>query len=105
MTHRAIHDLGRTAEMTPSGAAMASATTSEATVSWSVTGIRCASIVVTGSPLRYETPRSPRTTRPSHSAYCTGIGRSSPMIVRARASCSGVTSAPSSAIVGSPGIR
>ena len=49
MTARAIQDRGRTAEAMPSGAAIASATTKAATVSWTVTGMRCASIVATGS--------------------------------------------------------
>ena len=33
---------------------------------------------MTGSPLRIERPRSPRSRRPIHAAYCTGIGWSRP---------------------------
>src|SRR5688500_8356046 len=48
-------------------------------------------------------PQSPRATRPTHDAYCTGSGSSRPSSARCAATCSGVAAAPSRRSAGSPG--
>ena len=81
------------------------ASSSAATVICAVAGIASAMIEVTGRPLWNERPRSPRTTWPSWSRYCTTSGRSSPYSWRSAATCSGVTelSVPTSSCTGSLG--
>ena len=49
---RPSHERGRTADRMPRGVAITTATSSEATVSWTVTGMRWAISVRTGRPLR-----------------------------------------------------
>jgi hypothetical protein len=49
---------------------------------------------VTGRRHIIETPKSPRTTRPIHSAYCTITGRSRPYSCRIATACSAETVLP-----------
>ena len=66
----------RTAETMPAGMPIRSAMAIEQTASSMVTGSFEASSSRTGMRLRSDSPKSPRSTRPSQMPYCTGIGRS-----------------------------
>src|SRR5512144_816597 len=59
--------------------------------------------VPTGRSYWIDRPRSPRRAWPTHCAYCTGIGRSSPRACRTRATESGLASRPRMMRAGSPG--
>src|SRR5690606_4620491 len=51
----------------------------------------------------YDRPKSPRSSPPAQSAYCTGYGRSRPNSARVAAMASGVACTPSATRAGSPG--
>ena len=75
---RSTSERGRSAEMVPSGTAMTSATTIEASASVIVAGSRSAISAVTVSPLRKLTPRSPVSALPNQPKNCVTSGSSSP---------------------------
>ena len=72
----------RTAAITPIGTPMATATASARPPSVALTGSRRASSLITGWRVHSDSPRLPRTTAPSQSTYCTGIGRFRPSLAR-----------------------
>src|SRR5213594_3827100 len=68
--------------MRPTGMAIRSAEESPNTASSNVSGSRWPISSSTGRFVHSDSPRSPRTARPSHSTYCTGSGRSRPSFAR-----------------------
>ena len=72
----------RTADRIPMGIPIRIATAMAMTPRVSVTGKRRASSPSTCCRVHNDSPRSPRAIRPSHSRYCTGIGRLSPSFAR-----------------------
>ena len=93
----------RTAETMPAGMPIRSAMAIEQTASSMVTGSFEASSSRTGMRLRSDSPKSPRSTRPSQRPYCTGIGRSRWYRARMAATATGSCSSPASATAASPG--
>src|SRR3990172_6481371 len=93
---------GRTAASAPAATPRTTATRVAASARRTVAGRRSASTSVTGRCSRREVPRSPRASRPSHVAYCTGSGRSSAYSRRRRSGASGSARWPSAARAGSP---
>src|SRR5262245_58046941 len=69
----------------------------------SVTPRRETMSALTGTSYWIERPRSPRRPWPTHSTYCTQIGRSRPIARRSCAAASGVLSVPRMISAGSPG--
>ena len=102
---RSTEVLRRTAEAMPTGTAMSSETAMARPASCRLGRMRRPTFSTTGSPLRIEWPRSPRSSRPIHARYCTASGRSSPSSARRLALA--VASADSAIIAstGSPGVR
>jgi len=93
-----------TAATMPAGRAMSRVTTSAANASSSVAGMRWARRSETGRLVKNETPRSPRTTLPSHNAYCAGRGWSKPLAARTASMASGVAFEPAITAAASPGM-
>jgi len=102
---RSTGRLRRTAETMPTGKAMASEIVMARAASCRLGRMRRPTFSITGSPLRMERPRSPRSTRPIHAAYCTGIGRSSPSSLRRFSLTEASTDSAIMASIGSPGVR
>jgi hypothetical protein len=96
--------LRRTAENTPAGIAMASATRRERHASSMVMGSLRATVHTTDSRVRMDSPRSPRSASPAQRRYWTGIGSSSPYFCRISASPAASASVPPITRAGSPGI-
>src|SRR5262245_45661610 len=97
--------LRRTAETMPSGNATRTDTVIASRASCRLGRRRRLSFSITGSPLRIERPRSPRTTRAIQRAYWTWMGWSSPS---SRRRCAFTAGSADSAIIvsmGSPGVR
>src|SRR5581483_3127944 len=93
-----------TAEKTPAGIAMASATSRDRPASSMVMGSLRPTVETTDSRVRIDSPRSPRRARPSQRRYCRGIGSSRPYLARISASPAASASVPPMTRAGSPGI-
>ena len=74
--------LRRTADMIPRGMATIQAKKTAITANWMVTGMLRIRLSLTDSPVRIETPASPRASPPTHSPYWTTIGLLSPILSR-----------------------
>jgi len=72
----------------PIGTAKNTAKLMVSSVSHSVGSMRWPIIVVTGSPVNTDTPRSPCSSRHSHEKNCSSSGRSSPSSLRMRSTSS-----------------
>src|SRR4029453_8032489 len=96
--------LRRTAAITPAGMAMAMATRSDRHASSSVMGSLVATVPATDCRVRMDSPRSPRTARPSQRTYCTGRGAFRPYLSRISSRPAASASVPASTRAGSPGI-
>src|SRR5262245_12440505 len=96
--------LRRTAAITPAGIAMAIDTSSDRHASSSVMGSLRTTVPATDWRVRMDSPRSPRSARPSQRAYCTGSGAFSPYFWRISSSPAASASVPASTRAGSPGI-
>src|SRR6185436_13227574 len=96
--------LRRTAAITPAGMAITSATSRERHASSSVMGSLRATVLATDCRVRMDSPRSPRSARPSQRAYCSGSGALSPYFSRISSSPAASASVPASTRAGSPGI-
>ena len=97
--------LRRSAANTPAGSASARATRSERHASSRVIGSFIATVRATGSRVRIDSPRSPRSASPTQRRYWTGIGSLSPYFSRISSSPASSASVPASTRAGSPGIR
>src|SRR5690242_10153713 len=104
LTRKSHAELRRTAEKTPAGIAMASATSSERHASSMVIGSLRPTVHTTDSRVRMDSPRSPRRASPSQRTYCSGIGSSRPYFWRISASPAASASVPPMTRAGSPGI-
>ncbi len=69
-----------------------------------VMGSFLATVVITGSRVRIERPRSPRAASAAQRRYCTGIGSFSPYLARISSSPAASASVPAITRAGSPGI-
>ena len=96
--------LRRTAEKTPAGIAMPSATSSDRPASSIVIGSLRATVHTTDSRVRMDSPRSPRSASPTQRRYWTAMGASSPYFCRISASPAASASVPPMTRAGSPGI-
>src|SRR5204862_1225579 len=96
--------LRRTAASTPAGIAIASAMSTERQASSTVIGSFLATVVITGSRVRIERPRSPWSASPAQRRYWTGIGSFSPYFARISSSPAASASVPAITRAGSPGI-
>src|SRR5437588_8537607 len=96
--------LRRTAASTPAGIAIASAMSTARQASSTVIGSFFATVVITGSRVRIERPRSPRAASAAQRRYCTGIGSFSPYLARISSSPAASASVPAITRAGSPGI-
>src|SRR5437773_6786099 len=96
--------LRRTAASTPAGIARASAMSTERQASSTVIGSFLATVVITGSRVRIERPRSPWSASPAQRRYWTGIGSFSPYFARISSSPAASASVPAITRAGSPGI-
>ena len=94
-----------TAAAMPSGSATSSATNIAAPASSAVAGMREATCETTGSPVRSDVPRSPRTAPDRNPTYCSSSGRSSPSRRRSSSTSACGAVSPSIACAGSPGMR
>src|SRR5262245_39079973 len=93
-----------TAAMTPAGMAMAMATRRDRHASSKVMGSLRATVPATDCRVRMDSPRSPRSARPSQRAYCSGSGALSPYFSRISSSPAASASVPASTRAGSPGM-
>src|SRR6266436_7617153 len=96
--------LRRTAEKTPAGMAIARATSTAKPASSIVIGSLRATVQTTDSRVRMDSPRSPRTARPTQRRYWTGTGSLRPYFSRTSASPASSASVPAMTRAGSPGI-
>src|SRR5215471_3647661 len=94
----------RSAENTPAGMAMAIAIKRERHASSMVIGSFFATVFTTGSRVRIDSPRSPRTARRAQRRYCTGMGSRRPYFSRISSSPAASASVPAMTRAGSPGI-
>jgi len=97
--------LRRAAETRPTGKATATAMTSAQVASWRLGLIRRLTFVTTGSWLRMERPRSPRSSRAIQERYWRGSGWSSPSSRRRLVFTEASTDSAIMASTGSPGVR
>ena len=88
----------------PSGTDTSSANAMAAAASSRLIGSRSPSRLTTVWLSRMERPKSPWTSLPTQSAYCTGTGRSRLNSVRMAAAASGEVCVPSMICTGSPGV-
>ena len=79
------------------------AITSPSMISGNVTAARAPTCAVMERPVSMEVPKSPRTSAPHQSRYCTGSGRSSPSSARSCATRSGGEFTPAITAATSPG--
>src|SRR5689334_17460506 len=86
------------------GSAMTSAISVAYRASSAVSGSRCASSWATGRRVHSDSPRSPRTARPSQPTYCTCSGRSSPSLARSSSMSLAYDVSASMSCTASPGI-
>src|SRR5712664_1460449 len=104
LTRKSHTVLRRTAEKTPAGIAMPSATRSDRPASSIVIGSLRATVHTTDSRVRMDSPRSPRSASPTQRRYWSAIGASSPYFWRISASPAASASVPPITRAGSPGI-
>src|SRR5215831_15422183 len=91
--------------MRPTGIAIKRAKLSPNTASSNVSGSRWPISSSTGRFVHSDSPRSPRTARPSHSTYCTWKGRSRPSFARSSAMSFAYEVSASMSCTASPGMR
>ena len=96
--------LRRTAEKTPAGMAIPMAMRSEKPASCIVMGSFTATVLITGSRVRMDSPRSPWSASVSQRKYCTGMGSFRPYFARISWSPASSASVPAITRAGSPGI-
>ena len=97
--------LRRVAEKTPAGIAMPTAISTESHASSMVIGSFLATVFTTGSRVRIDSPRSPRSASPIQRRYWRTMGSFRPYFSRISSSPAGSASVPPITRAGSPGIR
>src|SRR6185369_13354069 len=102
---RSSVELRRAAERMPIGVATSREIAIARPASWRLGLSRRATFSITGSWLRMERPRSPRSRRPIHVAYWRWSGRSRPRVWRSSRLTLSSTDSAIMASIGSPGVR
>src|SRR5215470_2221708 len=92
------------AESTPSGTPTSTEMTMATSVSSMVAGSRCVRSSTIGRRVKMLVPMSPRASRATYCANCTGNGRSYPSCRRSSSTCAGVAVSPATNATGSAGI-
>src|SRR5580765_3773414 len=95
----------RVAEKTPAGIAMPTAISTDSHASSMVIGSFRATVFTTGSRVRMDSPRSPRSASPAQRRYWSTMGSLSPYFSRISSSPAGSASVPPITRAGSPGMR
>jgi len=105
MIARSVQLPARAAAITPSGTAIATATTSVHSVSATVGSTRCPIRRVTGRLVKIEVPRSPWSSAQTQVPKRIRNGSSRPSVARMRRMSSSVAISPAMTAAGSPGVR